>query len=130
MGASLRRPTAIVADPSRLVMTNNGRNVYEVRFEGADTIMRLTHTTTNPWTFVVDTPEGTETGEVVATTRNAKEDTDWGWVIRTVSGKTYKLAPPELESLAYAYVELNAFFEQVFHNAQLDMELDMPALRL
>lgn len=114
-------------------MTNNARNVDDVRFEGAGTIMRL-DTTTNPYTFVVATPEGTETGEVVPTTRNADEHTDWGWVIRTVSGKTYKLAPPELEPLGYAYVELNAFFEQAFKlirsNATLDMELDMPALRL
>lgn len=115
-------------------MTNhNGENIHDVRFESAGTIMRL-DTSTNPWSFVVVTPEGTETGEVVPTTRNADEHTDWGWVIRTVSGKTYKLAPPELESLGYAYFALNAFFEQAFKlirsNATLDMELDMPALRL
>lgn len=110
--------------PVPLVMTNyNAPSVSGVTFEGGGLVAQL-DTTTEPWKYYIyakDDPEQKE--EVVhikATKRNNKDDTDWGWVMKTRNGETFHLAPPDFDPKAYAYISLNRFLDENLYSIYSD----------
>ena len=115
--------------PVPLVMTNYAASrVSGVTFEGGGLIARL-NTTSEPWQYYIyakDDPEQKE--EVVrieATKRNDKDDTDWGWVMKTRNGGTYRLAPPNIDPKGYAYISLNGFLDQNLYMMYSDETMEL-----
>ena len=105
-------------------MTNYAASrVSGVTFEGEGLVAQL-DTTTEPWKYYIyakDDPEQKEeVVQIKATKRNDKDDTDWGWVMKTRNGKTFPLAPPKFDSEGYAYVSLNFFLDENLYSIYSD----------